>query len=59
MKTDEQFVDVAYLLVLSRFPTADESKQAAAHMKKANGRATATSDIFWFLLNSREFLMPQ
>ncbi|MDB5387630.1 MAG: hypothetical protein JWM11_3276 [Planctomycetaceae bacterium] len=58
-KTDQQFVDLAYLLALSRFPTATESKQSFAHLKQASDRATATTDIFKFLLNSREFLMPK
>lgn len=58
-KTDQQFVDLAYVLALSRFPTATESKQSVAHLKQAPDRATATTDIFKFLLNSREFLMPK
>ncbi|MEI8381306.1 MAG: hypothetical protein WCJ09_14355 [Planctomycetota bacterium] len=58
-KTDQQFVDLAYLLALSRFPTATESKQSFAHLKQASDRAIATTDIFTFLLNTREFLMPK
>ena len=59
VKTDEQFVDLVYLLSLSRFPTATESNQFVAHLKQAPERATATRDIFSFLLNSKEFLMPK
>jgi WD domain, G-beta repeat len=59
VKTDEQFVDLAYLLALSRFPKATESTQVITHLKKAADRATATKEIFFFLLNSKEFLVPK
>lgn len=59
VKTDEQFVDLAYLLALSRFPKATESTQAVTHLKKAADRATATKEIFFSLLNSKEFLVPK
>src|SRR5262249_5029822 len=57
VKTDEQFVDLAFLLVLSRFPKANESKQAAVHLNKGQNRPTAASDIVWSLMNTKEFLM--
>jgi hypothetical protein len=57
VKTDEQFVNVAFLVVLSRFPTANESKAAVAHLKKARHRPTATTDIVWALMNAKEFLV--
>jgi hypothetical protein len=60
VKTDEQFVDLAFLLVLSRFPKAAETTQAVAHlMKKMQNRATATEDIFWALMNTKEFLQAR
>ncbi len=59
MKADEQFVNLAYLLTLSRFPTATESNQFVGHLKQAPERATATRDIFSFLLNSKEFLVAK
>ena len=52
-------IDLAYLLALSRFPTATESNQFIAHLKQASERATATMDTLLFLLNSKEFLMPK
>jgi hypothetical protein len=58
MKADEPLIDVAFLLVVSRFPTAKERDQALAHLKKG-GRQQATEDIFWSLVNSKEFLRPQ
>jgi hypothetical protein len=58
VKTDEELVDLAYLLVFSRFPKANEAETALAHLKKA-GRQPATSDVFWALMNSKEFLLPR
>ncbi len=58
-KTDEQFVDLAYLLAFSRFPSTPESNQLVGHLKKSPDRATAANDIFSFLINSREFLMSR
>jgi hypothetical protein len=45
VKADEHFTDLAFLLVLSRIPAADQSKVALAHLKNAKNRATATTDI--------------
>lgn len=59
VKTDEQFVDLAFLLALSRFPTATESNPLVAHLKKASDRGMATRDIFVFLLNTKEFLLAK
>ena len=58
-KTDEQFVDLACLLALSRFPSPVEAGQFVPHLKKAADRASATRDIFSFLLNSKEFVAPR
>ncbi|MEI8380243.1 MAG: M56 family metallopeptidase [Planctomycetota bacterium] len=58
-KTDEQFVDLACLLALSRFPSPIEAGQFVQHLKKATDRASATRDIFSFLLNSKEFVVPR
>jgi hypothetical protein len=55
VKTDAHFVDVAFLLGMSRFPTATESKTVLAHLKKVGNRLTATSDVFWSMINTREF----
>ncbi|MDB5389117.1 MAG: repeat protein [Planctomycetaceae bacterium] len=56
-KTDEQFVDLVYLLAYSRFPTTTESNQLVTHLKKAPDHAAATKEIFVFLLNTKEFLV--
>lgn len=58
-KSDEQFVDLACLLVLSRFPSATEAGQFLPYLKQATDRASATRDVFSFLLNNREFVLPR
>jgi hypothetical protein len=45
------------LFVLSRFPKATDLNVSVAHLKKAQNRPTATSDIFWALMNTKEFLL--
>jgi hypothetical protein len=57
VKTDEQLVDLAFLLALSRFPRANQSATAVAHLKKLKNRSQAASDVIWALINSREFLV--
>lgn len=58
-QTDEQFVDLAYLLAFSRFPMTTESHQLVTHLTKASDHATATKEVFVLLLNTREFLVPK
>jgi hypothetical protein len=57
-KTNEQLVDVAFLLVFSRFPEPKQSNIALDHLKKhAKNRAEAAGNIIWALINTKEFLM--
>jgi hypothetical protein len=56
--TDESLTDAAFLIVLSRFPKTQERQQVLAHLRKM-GRQAGASDIFWSLLNTREFLHPE
>ena len=58
VKTEEQLIDLAFLVSVSRFPKTDESKQAVAHLKKA-GRQPGAENLFWALLNTKEFLLPE
>jgi hypothetical protein len=50
-------VEALYLATLSRPPTADERRQAAAYLAGHDGadRAARLGDVFWVLLNSAEF----
>jgi hypothetical protein len=56
VKTDEQFVNLAFLLTLSRFPDAKQSTVAITHLKNTKDRAIATANIIWSLTNTKEFL---
>jgi hypothetical protein len=59
-KTDEDLVDLAFLLTVSRFPEDEQQrKPALGYVKRAPNRATATSDLFWALLNTKEFLVTK
>jgi hypothetical protein len=59
MKADEQVVNLAFLLVVSRFPKEREAQAVAPHLKRAQQRPAAISDLFWALINTREFAMSQ
>ncbi len=59
VKTDEQFVNLAFLLTLSRFPETVESNQFVAQLKQAPDHVSAAKDVFFFLLNTKEFLVEQ
>ena len=58
-KTDEQFIELACLLTFSRFPSSVETGQFIPYLKKATDRSKAMLDIFIYLLNSREFIVPK
>jgi hypothetical protein len=45
-----------YLGILSRFPTAAETKTAEDYFQSGIGRRQATVDLAWALMNSTEFL---
>ncbi len=55
--TDEAAVEVAYLTLLSRKPTAEESRHFIAKLKgtKGDARGERMSDLFWTLVNATEF----
>jgi hypothetical protein len=56
--TDELAVNAAYLSVLNRDPTPDESATMTEYLRGSirDERGRAMADIFWILLNSTEFL---
>jgi hypothetical protein len=58
VKADEPLIDLAFLLVLARFPRANETEKALAHLKQAD-RQLRTSDVLWALTNTKEFLQPE
>src|SRR5262249_27512591 len=48
--SDEQFVDVVFLVSMSRFPTADQQKNGVGHLKGRKDRATRAADLVWAVL---------
>jgi Protein of unknown function (DUF1553) len=51
----EELIENLYLRTLCRPPTAEESSRWAAELKQASSLREAAEDLFWSLLNSREF----
>jgi len=52
-------IDVVFLSVLSRRPSADERTLAVQEVMSAEDRATGCGNAIWALLNTREFLFIQ
>jgi hypothetical protein len=58
-KPDDAITEEAYLIALSRFPTAKEKSSVIrllADTKTPEEKRAALEDIFWGLMSSREFL---
>ena len=55
-KTADAIIDDIYLAAFSRFPTEDEALALAAHVEGAEDSRAALEDIFWSLLNAKEFV---
>ncbi len=55
-KTPEQVIETLYVRCLSRKPTADEVQKLKAVMAEEKNEQKALEDIFWAILNSREFV---
>jgi hypothetical protein len=51
----EELVENLYFRTVCRPPTAEESSHWAAELKHASAPREAAEDLFWALLNSREF----
>jgi hypothetical protein len=49
-------VEELYLRTLSRYPDAEERQTAAKVVAKAAESQRGLEDVFWALLNSKEFL---
>lgn len=54
--TPEKTIENMYLSILSRYPTAPETKTALAYYDASGNRYNAGVDIAWALLNTKEFI---
>lgn len=54
-KSDDQLIDVLFLNVLSRHPTADERSSALTKLQSGN-RITQAEDLLWSLYNKVDFI---
>ena len=52
----EEVIDRIYLRCLTRKPTEEESKELVAKIAEQENKANALEDVFWAVLNSREFV---
>lgn len=55
-KTPEQVIENLYVRCLSRKPSADEQQKLLAIVAGAENPQAGLDDVFWAILNSREFL---
>ena len=56
-KTDAEIVDEIYLATLSRLPRADEKQKVLAYLGARKAvRGQAFQDLFWTMLNTKEFI---
>jgi hypothetical protein len=51
----EELVENLYYRTVCRPPTAEELSRWSAELKQASSKSEAAEDLFWALLNSREF----
>jgi len=55
-KTPEQVIETLYIRCLTRRPTDEERQRLGALVAGTDNPQAALEDVFWALLNSREFL---
>ncbi|MCE9533269.1 MAG: DUF1549 and DUF1553 domain-containing protein, partial [Planctomycetes bacterium] len=54
-KSDAEIVEEVYLLLYSRYPTADEKNACLDLLKKAPSRRSIVEDLMWAMINTPEF----
>jgi hypothetical protein len=55
-KTPEQVIEELYLRTLTRRPSGDEMAKLQAALKDEPDKAKGLEDVFWALMNTREFV---
>ena len=56
-RCDREVIEELFLAALSRPPDDDEARSAMNHLRKRPDRASGIADMFWALINTREFLL--
>ncbi|PQO44927.1 cell surface protein [Blastopirellula marina] len=54
--SEEAIIEKIFIRCLSRKPTAEESEKLTATMKDEENKQRGLEDVFWAVLNSREFM---
>lgn len=54
--TNDQIIDKIFIRCVSRKPTAAEKEKLTAVLKEEENRQRGLEDVFWAVLNSREFM---
>ena len=54
--TPETMVDEIYLAAYARLPREDEKQMLVAHLNATEDKRAALEDIYWSILNSKEFI---
>jgi hypothetical protein len=55
-KTPDQIIEELYLRTLTRRPSAEETAKLQAALKDEPDKAKGLEDVFWALMNTREFV---
>ncbi|WP_254513777.1 DUF1549 and DUF1553 domain-containing protein [Anatilimnocola floriformis] len=55
-KTPEQIIESLYIRCLSRKPTPEESQRLLTTVSQSENPQAGLDDVFWAIMNSREFL---
>jgi hypothetical protein len=56
-KTDAEIIEELFLAVYARFPTESEQRTVEEHLQAKGDRQAGFADLFWALINSREFIL--
>jgi hypothetical protein len=55
-RTPAEVIEELYLRTLGRFPNETERTKLAAFATEAKNKETVLNDVFWSLLNAKEFV---
>jgi hypothetical protein len=54
--TNEQIIEELYLAAYARFPRSDEQERMIRYVGESEDRQQALEDVYWSVLNSKEFV---